>query len=65
LLYSFGALAAFAAAALLPEDLPNAVAKLAIGSPTDATFGLVAASVVVAGVAYAAVRAGVGRLELE
>jgi ABC-type Na+ efflux pump permease subunit len=63
LLYSFGVLVAFGAAALLPEDPANAVAKLAIGSPTTATSGLVVASVVLAALGYAGTRSMVSRAE--
>jgi len=62
LLYSFGVLALFAAATLLPENPANAVAKLAVGSATTGTWALVAASVGLAVVAYASVREVVGRM---
>lgn len=62
LLYSVGVLAAFAALTLLPENPANAVAKLAIGSATPATYGVVAATVAVAVLGYAALRVAAGRL---
>jgi ABC-type Na+ efflux pump permease subunit len=42
LLYSLSVFVVFGLAALLPESPPNTVAKLALGSATDLTYGLVA-----------------------
>ncbi|MFB6136152.1 MAG: ABC transporter permease [Halobacteriaceae archaeon] len=61
LLYSAVVLAAFGAAALLPENPANAVAKLAIGSPTGETYAVLAALVVAAVAVYAVVRTAAGR----
>jgi ABC-type cobalamin/Fe3+-siderophores transport system ATPase subunit len=56
LLYSLGTLALFGAAMLLPESPPNAVAKLAVGSPTDATYLVVAGAALAAAAGYAVAR---------
>ena len=56
LVYSFGALAVFAAASLLPESPQNVVAKLAIGSATQTTWLTVVAAVAVAVLVYAGSR---------
>ena len=55
-LFSMGVLVAFSATYLLPESPPNAVAKLAIGSPTPLTYATVGLSVVVSLAGFAAVR---------
>ncbi|WP_198661986.1 ABC transporter permease [Halorussus litoreus] len=55
-LFSMGVLVAFSATYLLPESPPNAVAKLAIGSPTRATHLAVGAYVLVSLVAFVALR---------
>jgi ABC-type Na+ efflux pump permease subunit len=61
LLYSLGVLAAFGAAALLPENPANAVAKLAIGSATPATYAVVLAVALGCGAGYLALRRFVER----
>jgi len=64
-LYSAGVLAAAVVAGLLPEHPANTVAKLAVGSPTTATWGAVAGYVALGVVAYVAVRVGVARVDPE
>ena len=56
LVYSFGAIAVFGLASLLPESPQNVVAKLAVGSPTSLTYPTVAAVAVAAIGAYALAR---------
>jgi len=56
LLYSLGILAAFGAASLAPENPANAIAKQAIGSPTAATYGVVATTGFVAAAGYLGAR---------
>ena len=56
LLYSLLALALFGASLLLPENPPNLVAKLAIGSPTPVTYATVAILTIFAVAAYWAIR---------
>lgn len=56
LLYSLGVVAAFGASATLPENPANAVAKLAIGSPTPTTTLVVAVTVGAGVAAYAVAR---------
>ncbi|NHN58793.1 MULTISPECIES: ABC transporter permease [Halorussus] len=58
-LFSMGVLVAFSATYLLPESPPNAVAKLAIGSPTGLTHLSVVAYVLVALVAFVGLRRAV------
>jgi ABC-type Na+ efflux pump permease subunit len=65
LLYSSGILLVFAAATLLPEDPPNAVAKLAVGSATTLTWVAVAGYVAIGVVTAAVVRWGVARTDPE
>jgi ABC-type Na+ efflux pump permease subunit len=65
LLYSSGILLVFAAATLLPEDPPNAVAKLAVGSATTLTWAAVAGYVAIGVVTAAVVRWGVARTDPE
>jgi len=65
LVYSTGVLALFGAAVFLPEHPATTVAKLAVGSPTTTTYGLVAAYVVVAAALYAAVRRYVRGVDAE
>jgi ABC-type Na+ efflux pump permease subunit len=64
LVYSFGALAFFGGATLLPENPPNAVAKLAVGSATVETYGFAAGTALAGVLVYAALRAAVGRVDL-
>ncbi len=64
-LYSVGVLAAAVVAGLLPEHPANTVAKLAVGSPTTATWLAVAGYVALGAVAYVAVRVGVERVDPE
>ncbi len=64
-LYSAGVLAAAVVAGLLPEHPANTVAKLAVGSPTTATWVAVAGYVALGAVAYVAVRIGVERVDPE
>lgn len=64
LIYSFGTLAVFGGSTLLPENAPNAVAKLAVGSPTTATYAFVAGAAIAGILTYAALRAAVGRVDL-
>ncbi|GGL30412.1 hypothetical protein GCM10009037_12630 [Halarchaeum grantii] len=61
LVYSFGALAAFGAASLLPESPQNVVAKLAIGSPTTVTWLSVAGALALGVAGYAAARVAAAR----
>ncbi|WP_435097472.1 ABC transporter permease [Halarchaeum sp. P4] len=61
LLYSFGALAAFGVASLLPESPQNVVAKLAIGSPTTVTWLSVAGALALGAAGYAAARLAADR----
>ncbi len=56
LLYSFGALAAFGAASLLPQSPQNLVARLAVGSPSLGTWASLAAVLAGAALAYAGLR---------
>ncbi|MFC6718438.1 ABC transporter permease [Natrialbaceae archaeon GCM10025810] len=65
LLYSVGMVAALVVSALLPEHPANTVAKLAIGSETATTWLLLAAYSLAGIVAFAALRAGVSRLEAD
>lgn len=65
LTYSFGALAAFAAATALPEHPGTTVALLAIDSPTLTTYAHVAGYVAVAAVAAVALRFGLDRIDAE
>jgi len=65
LLYSVLALAAFGAAALLPEHPASTAAKLAVDSPTSTTFGSVAGLAVLAVVVFAAARRYVGSVHPE
>lgn len=55
-LFSMGVLVAFSATYLLPESPPNAVAKLAIGSPTTATHLAVGAYALVSVAAFVGLR---------
>jgi len=64
-LYSTGIIAAATFGALLPEHPANTVARLAIGTTSATTFVLAAAYAVGGVLAYAAVRALVGRLDPE
>ncbi|MFB6125019.1 MAG: ABC transporter permease [Halanaeroarchaeum sp.] len=59
LLYSLVALVLFGATVFLPENPPNVVAKLAIGSATTATYATVAGLAAAAVVGYWAVRRSV------
>ncbi|WP_232701360.1 ABC transporter permease [Halobacterium wangiae] len=61
LLYSFVALGAFGAAALLPQSPQNLVARFAVGSPTTLTWLSLAAVLVAAVAGYAALRHVAGR----
>lgn len=61
LIYSLGIIIAFLLAGLLPESPPNLVAKLAIGSPTAMSFGLLGVYAVVAIAVYIGVRSFVAR----
>lgn len=63
LLYSFGALLVFGGASLLPEPPQNAVAKLAVGSPSTSTYAVVAGSVLLAAGAYAFARRAARKVE--
>ena len=65
LTYSFGALAAFAAATAFPEHPGTTVALLAIDSPTLSTYGHVAGYVVVAAVAVVSFRVWLTGLDAE
>ena len=65
LTYSLGALAAFTAAAGLPEHPATTVALLAIGSPTTLTYAHVAGYAVAAVVAAVAVRRYVSGISAE
>ena len=65
LTYSLGALAAFTAAAGLPEHPATTVALLAIGSPTTLTYAHVAGYAVAAVVAALAVRRYVSSISAE
>ena len=65
LTYSLGALAAFTAAAGLPEHPATTVALLAIGSPTRFTFAHVAGYAVAAVLVGLAVRWYVGGVSAE
>jgi len=56
LLYSLAVLVVFGLATLLPESPPNTIAKLALGSATGLTYGLVAGYVAVAAGVYLLVR---------
>ena len=60
LLFSLGILVLFSATYLLPETPANTVAKLAIGTPTPFTHGMVAVYSVVSLSGYLAVRRYVG-----
>ncbi|WP_276281568.1 ABC transporter permease [Halorussus caseinilyticus] len=60
-LFSMGVLVVFSATYLLPESPANAVAKLAIGSPTTTTHLSVAAYLVVSLAAFVGLRRLVGR----
>jgi len=64
-LYSTGIIAAATFGALLPEHPANTVARLAIGTTSATTFVLAAAYAVGGVLAYAVVRALVGRLDPE
>ncbi|MFB6149726.1 MAG: ABC transporter permease [Halobacteriales archaeon] len=63
-LYSISVLLIFGGSYLLPESPANTVAKLAIGSPSQLTFGVVGGVVTVAVVGYVVVRLGVQRLRI-
>ena len=65
LAYSFGMLAAFAAAALLPEHPATTVARFAIDSPTLGTYAHLVGYVVVSVVAVAAFRRWVRGVDAE
>ncbi|MFB6141905.1 MAG: ABC transporter permease [Halorientalis sp.] len=65
LLYSTGVLALFGAAVFLPEHPATTVAKLAVGSPTATTYGLVGLYAVLAVGFYGAARAYVRRVNPE
>jgi len=65
LLYSVLVIVFFGAAVLLPEHPATTVAKLAVDSPTAATFGHVAGFVAVAVVLYGLTRRFAGRLDPE
>jgi ABC-type Na+ efflux pump permease subunit len=56
LLYSLAVFLGFGLTTLLPENPANVVAKLAIGSPTAATWGVLSASIPAAALAYAVAR---------
>ena len=56
LLYSFTALAAFGLASLLPQSPQNLVARLAVGSPNEATWLSLAAVIAAAAAGYACLR---------
>ncbi|MFB6271174.1 MAG: ABC transporter permease, partial [Halobacterium sp.] len=56
LLYSFGALAAFGLASLLPQSPQNVVARLAVGSPDAVTWLSVVGVLAGAAVAYVGLR---------
>ncbi|WP_137286818.1 ABC transporter permease [Halorussus salinisoli] len=64
-LFSMGVVVAFSATYLLPESPANAVAKLAIGSPTQSTHLSVVGYLVVSLVAFAGLRRLVGRRGLD
>lgn len=65
LIYSTGVLTLFGAAVFLPEHPATTVAKLAVGSPTTTTYGLVALYVAVAAALYAVVRRYVRGVDAE
>ena len=65
LTYSFGALAAFAAATALPEHPGTTVALLAIDSPTLTTYAHLGGYVITAAAAVVALRVFVGSLDAE
>jgi len=65
LLYSMLALAAFAAAALLPEHPASVAAKLAVDSATATTYATVAGLAVLALACYGVSRRYVGRIDPE
>ena len=60
-LFSMGVLVVFSATYLLPESPPNAVAKLAIGSPTTLTHAMVGVYLLISAVGFLALRRTVGR----
>ncbi|MDF9746465.1 ABC transporter permease [Natrinema salsiterrestre] len=63
LLYSMATVGALVVATVLPEHPANTVAKFALGNPTAATWGLLAAYCLVAMGAFLALRRGIGGLE--
>ncbi|WP_250137731.1 ABC transporter permease [Halorientalis salina] len=65
LVYSVGVLGLFASAVFLPEHPATTVAKLAVDSPTNTTYALVALYAAVAVGLYALARAYVDRVDVE
>ncbi|MBS3760955.1 MAG: ABC transporter permease [Halodesulfurarchaeum sp.] len=61
LLYSLLALVVFGASLLLPENPPNLVAKLAIGSPTATSYAILGTLVLSSSVGYWVVRNSLSR----